>query len=414
LRILFVSLPAWGHIHLMLPLAQAFVERGDDVLWATGEDACAALESRGLPTAPTGLTSADTTRELNLRFPEAVLGRVREHLAKAGAADGVPGGADLEIRTGVDDVPRAARHFAGVVTRLMLDDLLALVHSWGPSLLIHNDLEFAGAIAAAAGGIPSVTVSDCCLLPADWVAAAAEAVAPLWKREGLEPRPYGGSYDHLYIDRCPPSLQEPDAERVPAPQPMRPGVAARQIDLAALPALARDQTQSPLVFITFGTVVDKDLSLLRTVVEALRDLDLRLVVTTDPRADPAWLGPQPANVHVAGFVGREEVFAGLLARCAAAVTHGGAGTVLTGLAHGLPQVSMPRTAHQVLTAEACERAGVGVVLPPQAVSKDTIRSATERVLSIPDLSRGAQRMAAEIAQMPPPEQVTQVLVDRFG
>jgi UDP:flavonoid glycosyltransferase YjiC (YdhE family) len=75
---------------------------------------------------------------------------------------------------------------------------------------------------------------------------------------------------------------------------------------------------------------------------------------------------------------------------------------------------MPRTPDQVLTARACERAGVGVVLPPQAASKETIRAATERVLSDRELSRGAARVAAEVAQMPPPEEVTEVLADRFG
>jgi UDP:flavonoid glycosyltransferase YjiC (YdhE family) len=406
LRVLFVSAPAWGHIHLMLPLAQAFVERGDEVLWATGEDARGALEANGIPTASAGLTSAETSRELDLLVPDALLGRLREHLARGRTSDGVPSPDELGISS--------ARHFAGVIAPLMLDDLLPLVDSWKPSLLIHEDFEFAGAIAAAAGGIPSVTVSDCCLLPARWVAAAAEAVAPLWKREGLDPRPYGGSYEHLYIDRCPPSLQEPDAERVPAAQAMRPAVAGRQVDVEALQPLVRDQAEGPFVFISFGTVVDRGLSLLRSVVEALRDLEVRLLVTTDPRADPAWLGPQPPNVHVAGFIEQEEAFEGLLASCAAAITHGGAGTVLRGLAHGLPQLTMPRAADQVLTAGACERAGVGVMVPPEAAANGAVRAATERVLSDPELGRRAARVGAEIARMPPPEEVTQVLVDRFG
>lgn len=401
-----MSAPAWGHIHLMLPLAQAFVERGDEVLWATGDDARAALQGKGIPTASAGLTSADTARELNVRVPDAVLARVREQLARGHAPDAVPSPDDLGTSS--------ARHFAGVIAPLMLDDLLPLVDSWKPSLLIHEDFEFAGAIAAAAGGIASVTVSDCCLLPAGWVAAAAEAVAPLWKRAGLGLRPYGGSYEHLYIDRCPPSLQERDAERVPAVQPMRPAAARREVEVETLPPFMRHRTEAPFVFISFGTVVDRDLSLLRTVVDTLRDLEVRLLVTTDPRADPAWLGPQPPNVHIAGFIEREEIFEGLLASCAAAITHGGAGTVLRALAHGLPQLTMPRTADQVLTAAACERAGVGVVVPPQDAANGTLREATERVLFDPELHSRAAHVGAEVARMPPPDEVAQVLVDRFG
>ena len=41
-------------------------------------------------------------------------------------------------------------------------------------------------------------------------------VAPVWKAQGLEPRPYGGCYDHLYLDIFPSSLSTGDASHVAA------------------------------------------------------------------------------------------------------------------------------------------------------------------------------------------------------
>ena len=35
----------------MVPLAMAFLERGDDVLWATGSDSAVRLEAEGITTA---------------------------------------------------------------------------------------------------------------------------------------------------------------------------------------------------------------------------------------------------------------------------------------------------------------------------------------------------------------------------
>src|SRR2546429_186173 len=59
-------------------------------------------------------------------------------------------------------------------------------------------------------------------VPGARFAAAAREVAPLWRSRGLDPRPYGGSYDTLYLDSSPPILQAQPADHVARRQLMRP------------------------------------------------------------------------------------------------------------------------------------------------------------------------------------------------
>lgn len=54
----------------MVPLAMAFLERGDDVLWATGSDSAARLEAEGITTAPVGMGEREAMAEFYRRFPE--------------------------------------------------------------------------------------------------------------------------------------------------------------------------------------------------------------------------------------------------------------------------------------------------------------------------------------------------------
>lgn len=70
MRVLFTSTPGWGHVHPMVPLARALLERDDEVLWATAADVCARLEREGFRTSAAGLSERDGMSELSRRFPE--------------------------------------------------------------------------------------------------------------------------------------------------------------------------------------------------------------------------------------------------------------------------------------------------------------------------------------------------------
>jgi len=274
-----------------------------------------------------------------------------------------------------------------------------MAEEWRPHLLVCEQGELAGPVAAARLGIPNVTHAFGRLLPAVRLANAGKAMADVWRAHGLEPRPYAGTYDHLYVDIYPPGLQAVEIAHVGPVQLIRP-----------TESIERDLAAEPLVYITFGTVFNHDLSLFATALEAARELDVDVVVTLGPGHYPDALGPQPPNVRVAEFIPQAQ----LLPACAAVVSHAGSGTFLAAVAAGVPQVLLPQAADQFLNAEAGARGGVAIAIAPGELSAARVRAALERVLGDAVFRNAAQRAQAEISAMPAPDAVVEELERRYA
>jgi len=300
------------------------------------------------------------------------------------------------------------RLFGSIRAAPMLDDLLRVTRQWQPSVLINDQAEFAGPIAAAALGIPSVTHSFGSVLPPQRVADASELVASLWQSHGLEARPFAGTYDHLYLDTYPPSLQTTDMSHISATQPLRPTAFAGSGEGAGEWLIA--DPDRPLVYVTFGTVFNRDTTLIATVVEALRELPIRVVVTLGPGRDPEALGDQPANVHVATYIAQTE----LLPHCAAVVSHAGSGTFLAAIARGLPQILLPQAADQFLNAAAGARCGAAIAIQPHEVTVESVRDAARKLFDDPAFRDAAEGVSEEIEAMPAPAAVVDEIERRFA
>jgi MGT family glycosyltransferase len=230
----------------------------------------------------------------------------------------------------------------------------------------------------------------------------------LWKENGLEPRTYGGMYDHLYLDIFPPSLQPAGRPHVPATQLLQPGAFATAGE-DILPDWVTASAGPLLIYVTFGTVFGNDAAL-TSVVEGIRELDVRVAVTVGPHGDPDALGVQPDNVHIARYNPQGQ----LLPSCAAVVSHGGSRTFLAALAARLPQLCVPQAADQFFNAAAGARCGAGLALQPDELNAIAVRGAVQRLLAEPAYAAAAQRVSHEIAAMPAALAVADTLAQRFG
>jgi UDP:flavonoid glycosyltransferase YjiC (YdhE family) len=81
------------------------------------------------------------------------------------------------------------------------------------------------------------------------------------------------------------------------------------------------------------------------------------------------------------------------------------------LAAGVPQVITPQGADQFVNAARVAELGLGQVVPNEA-EPGTVGAAVERLLSDQDLLSQVQAVRDEIARMPHPSQVVQVLEAR--
>jgi UDP:flavonoid glycosyltransferase YjiC (YdhE family) len=131
-----------------------------------------------------------------------------------------------------------------------------------------------------------------------------------------------------------------------------------------------------------------------------------VLVTIGRNRSGAELGTVPGNAVVTPFLPQEAV----LPHCAAVVHHGGAGTALGVLAHGLPSVVLPRGADNFRIAARMAAAGTARVVGPEELDEDAVRSAVRAVLDDGSLRAGAERVAAEMAAMPAPDDVVPLLL----
>ena len=158
--------------------------------------------------------------------------------------------------------------FGEIAAPIVLDDVRRFAREWRPDCRSTTRASSPGPIVAAAVGVPSVTHGFGALTPVHRVEGAAERVAPLWRSVGLEPRAYGGLYEHLYLDIYPPSLQVARTDHVPHRQLLRP-VAFDDAGDASTVDLEAGPEADPLVYLTLGTI-DRDLAPLLTALEGCR------------------------------------------------------------------------------------------------------------------------------------------------
>lgn len=364
----------------MLPLAVAMMERGHEVVWATAADACPRIEALGIRARPVGKLQAERQAEYRRRWPE---------------------GAQLRGEARADHM---FCHLLGEIAAHAAEaDLLQLASEWQPDLVVNEASEFAAPAIAAALGVPHVTHSFGLAVPAARVGAAGEIVADIWHRLGVEPRPYGGCHDHLYIDIYPPSMQPDELPHIGRITRVRP-TSLDAIPGERLPDSVDRQVTSggsrPVVYLTFGTVFNANATF-AAAVHALGGLDATIVVTVGPGAPVDQFGPLPDNVHVAQYIPQSV----LLPHCTAVASHAGSGTLLATLARGLPQLCLPQAADQFRNAGACVAAGAGVALRGDEASAGAINASGRRLLDDHALRRGAERMRDEIASMPTPDDV---------
>ena len=157
---------------------------------------------------------------------------------------------------------------------------------------------------------------------------------------------------------------------------------------------------------TFGTVFNNRLDLYRTIVDALGNTNLAVVIASGRSEAARSLGPLPSNVQLHEWV----PWAELLARSSVVVTHGGAGSTLGPLSLGIPLVMIPLAADHFKNAGLVSATGAAVALDAEAVTPSELRDAVTTALG-QSARRAAQGISEEMGRMPSPEEVVPILAD---
>lgn len=148
--------------------------------------------------------------------------------------------------------------------------------------------------------------------------------------------------------------------------------------------------QRPVVLVTQGTVATKADELVVPTVQALAGDDVLVIVAG---ADPAALGPVPANARVERFV----PFKPLMPMVDVYVTNGGFGGVQYALSNGVPVVTGGKTEDKAEISNRVAYSGCGINLKTATPVAEQVGDAVRKVLHDPAYREHARRIQAELS-----------------
>ncbi|HET9143127.1 nucleotide disphospho-sugar-binding domain-containing protein [Actinophytocola sp.] len=344
-----ILMSTWGwrsHFYSLVPLAWGLRAAGHEVLVASHPSMTGVITGAGLAAVPLGA---------DVDFASVFSGRI----GKVGRFEANGDDGSLEPRISPD----------GGVVRMadaLLDDLVAFGRSYRPDLVVWEPFNLAAPIAAAALGVPGVLA----LWGPDYTVSlrldTEAVVGPLANRFGLAASEVSLT-GTMMLDPVPPPMQ------VPLAGPSRPIRYVPYNGTAVLPAWLHEPPARPRVCVTGGTVAGPGLSERTELTEVIRgvaELDVEVVVAVMP-AHRETLGPLPDNVRVPDSPIALRL---VLPTCAAFVQHGGAGTIMTALVYGVPQLILPQITDEHFNAERLAATGAGTWLdnPDAATVRDTV------------------------------------------
>ncbi len=340
IRVLIVTFDAGGNVPPAIGIGQRLADDGDDVLVLGGPSQRAVMDSAGLPFEPFDAEPPyRPTRAVNLLTN---LRQVTSTLASRAI--------------GRDVVAVAARTRPDVV--LVDTMLLSAVH------------------ASVAAGLPTVTLVH--TLPSFF--ARSYARGPVGAAAALRGFRMGRTWGTATATLATvlPGL-DLASERDPRPWPdlrfVGP-VIPRTVASAAPPASSSLTRTRPRILVSLSTNwFPGQEPTMRKLLDAVGRLDIDAVVTVGRSMDPATL-PAPPNAEVVRLADHDA----LLPTVDLLVGHGGHGTTMRALAHGVPVLVIPSFdfTDQPVVGALVTDAGAGRMLPRRA-SVAALRSAIEEL-----------------------------------
>jgi len=378
MRVLVTALSGHGHLFPLVTTAWALRSAGHEVLFATAGDMTAVKA--------TGLHSYDVAPGLDMG---KLVGQNAGQAFRS-STSGRRFDAEIDMR----DHP-AFRLFNGLAEG-MVDGLVGLARDWRPDVVVYEAMNLIGLLAARAAGAGSVSHAIGVAHNKDLMARFGAMQIDIFQRYGVDELPE----PDVFLDVAPPSMKpEPDG------WPMRyvPYNGGGQ-----LPGWLTGRPERPRVTVTLGTVAPMltGVGPVERIAAAAAKIDAEFVVALGSNVDTSSLRDLPDNVRLVGYV----PLGPLLASSIAVVHHGGAGTTLTALDAGVPQVVVPQGADGPINAAAVAAAGCGLNVTDEELDAQLV----ERLLTDGALRSSAERVRAEMHAMPSPAEVADRLSKNFG
>jgi UDP:flavonoid glycosyltransferase YjiC (YdhE family) len=434
MRVLFTTWAWPSHFLPMVPLAWALRAAGHDVRMTSQPALIPAMLEAGLPVTPVGhdldfagvyLGAMEQLRAAVPTVPGGIAPARRRRFERVSdrvlAANGDRAVRDqvralLTLRDlegeaqGVYRAIRANRpadttdglSLYGEIAEAMVDGLVEFGRAWKPDLIVFDPLTYAGPIAASLLGVPAVRN----LFGPDVTyfnnLGEAAVLGPLLARHGLDTVDLLGT---ATVDPCPPGLQFPDSMT-----PTR-RIFHRYVPhngMSEIPRWLYDEPERPRICLTWGTSMVKlfgeqaflppELLLGAIKLAEDRGAELMLAVTASQRN---LLPDLPDVVRVVESVPLQA----LLPTCQLLIHQGGAGSMLSALVCGLPQLVVSQMPDQGVNAHLLVATGAGQTMAARGADAAAVLNAGHELLDEASYAAAGRRLRDEIFDQPTPAEI---------
>jgi MGT family glycosyltransferase len=380
-RGIFYNVPSSGHINPTLPVVKELVRRGHEIVYFATEASRKNVEATGAIFRP---------------YPSLIT----DHFFEIHKLDGSnpPGAAELLAET----------------SEALLPDLIAEGRLLNLDYILYDSMTPWGWMIAQALELPSVCSSSLLVLTPSLmfrpktlpsllrvtlkglpnIRKSMTVMRRLGKQYGFKPLSF------IEVFNAPADLTlnytskvfQPGAERLgDSIRFVGPSIGVRTDQPFPFEKLKAD---SPLIYISLGTVINANREFFRACIDAFRDAPYQIVMSTGERVRLADLGIIPPNFIVLPSVPQLQI----LERAALFITHGGMNSVQEGLYYNVPLLVVPQQDEQSYVARRVEELGAGLVLGKDQVTAARLLSLTERMLREGSFREKAELLGASLRQ----------------
>ncbi len=373
MKFLFTVQPLFGHFHAMVPLALALKDHGHEVAFATGYSFGPTVRSVGFQHFPCGLDLSGEPNDIFEKLPNWEV--VKAKYPSVGA--------------------QQVYGFIQALGPRLADDVITLMKTWRPDVIVRDPLEFGGYIAAEQYGLSHATISWAIYINPKPL--CLEALIDLRQRYALPDDPELDTLDrYLVFNFLPPAWKLPMApfptvtHRFCAPPFDASGNDHLPDWISALP-------DRPTIYATLGTTFNQSPTTFQAILNALSTEDVNAIITVGRSMDPVQFQPLPDHIHLERYIPQSAI----LPHCDAILFHGGYNSLHSALWHGLPMIITPLGAgDQYPTGLLCEKLGVGIMVKEQPPAPEAIRAALNAVIEQPAYRATARRLQHDLKALP--------------
>ncbi|MDZ3952430.1 macrolide family glycosyltransferase [Bacillus thuringiensis] len=132
-----------------------------------------------------------------------------------------------------------------------------------------------------------------------------------------------------------------------------------------------------IIYISMGTEVNNQPNLYKVCFQALRDLEVDVVMSVGREIKLEKLGEVPGNFIICEYVPQLEI----LRKAALFITHGGMNSVNEGLYFGVPLIVLPIVNDQPVVAKRVEELGAGIACDYKDITMEKLSKAVGEILT---------------------------------